>query len=243
MLRVPLTSLTSGRRRLDGATSRYVARVHRLAVGDALVGFDPVAATEADASVVSVERGGVEVEIGPLREASLRPSRRVVLAQGVGKGDKLDAVVRDATELAATHVAPFWSERTVARRASPSALERWRRVALEAARQSGRGDVPRIDAARPLDEVVGEIIRPLVHGGGVAVALAPQATLRLGGVLERLPIEAPVAVLVGPEGGLSEPELARLSAAGLLVCRLGDLVLRTETVAAAALGALLARGA
>jgi 16S rRNA (uracil1498-N3)-methyltransferase len=112
--------------------------------------------------------------------------------------------------------------------------ERWRAVALDAARQSGRGDVPEIEGPRPLADVVG------AFGSSPATKLCldPSATEPFARALPSP--QKPVVLLVGPEGGLSDDELAVADRAGFSRVRLGPFVLRTELAGPAALGALLA---
>jgi 16S rRNA (uracil1498-N3)-methyltransferase len=161
----------------------------------------------------------------------------VVLIQGIGKGDKLDAIVRDATELGATGIVPAIGERSVAR---PDAARgaRWRRIAVEAARQCGRGDAPAI--AMPVSFT--DAVRAAGAVEALRLCLDPAAHQSLGSALAALAAQA-VTFAVGPEGGLTAAELAAAEAFGFTRVTLGPLVLRTETVCAAVLGALLARGA
>jgi 16S rRNA (uracil1498-N3)-methyltransferase len=232
-LRVPLDGIASGVSALPPEAASYVVRVHRLREGDRFVVFDPEHAIEADATVASIGRRAVEVRIDAVRPASVRPSRRVTWIQAVGKGDKMDAVVRDATELGATRILPVLSARSVARPAEERS-RRWRRIAVEAARQCGRGDAPRVEA--PM-----ELAAALAEGRGArGLCLDPRAEARLGGRLRALAPDAEAAFVVGPEGGLAPEELDACAAVGFERVRLGGLTLRTETVCAAVLGALLA---
>lgn len=244
-LRVPIEALEYGERGLSENTAAYVARVHRLGVGEVLTAFDPERAIEADARIVSVGAGGrsVTVRIDAVRPAEVRARRPVTLVQALGKGDKMDAIVRDATELGATRIVPVIAERSVVRPEDVRArAARWRRIAVEAARQCGRGDVPAIDAPASLLEVVAASVAGLGGAGGLGACLVPGAPGELGGALQALDPEAPVTIVVGPEGGLSPAEIAACEAAGLACFGLGPFVLRTETVCAAVLGALLVLG-
>lgn len=219
-----------------GEAARYLVKVRRLEVGDVLVAFDPERAIELDARVIAVGRDTATLALGAPRPPAVVPRRAVTLIQSVGKGDKLDAVVRDATELGATRLAPAIAERSVARRDGPAAHDRLRRIAVEAARQCGRGDVPRVDPARELAEVVTSV------DAAIRIALVPDAACGLGAILRDAPAGASFAFAVGPEGGFSASDRAALAAAGFAEVGLGPIVLRTETVCAAVLGAILVAG-
>jgi 16S rRNA (uracil1498-N3)-methyltransferase len=131
------------------------------------------------------------------------------------------------------------TERSVARLADERGalrVERWTRIAIEAARQSGRGDIPLLRGPEPLGDALARVTAPL------RITLAPGgeplfARLRAWGA------EEGVALLVGPEGGLDERELELAARAGFAPASLGATVLRTELAGVAALGALVALAA
>jgi len=245
-LRVPLGGLRPGNRPLPTDTARYVTRVHRLHVGQRFVVFDPETALETDAEIVSSTRSEVQVLLGEPRAARHRAMRQVMVVQAVGKADKTDTVIRDATELGATHFVLVASERSVARRSGRTALERHQRIAVEAARQCGRGDVPHVESTAELPDACERTIAPFLarpDARGFALhppsepATPPARPLRE--LLPELLPSCPVCIAVGPEGGFSPGDLEHLVHAGLTIATLGPLVLRTETVCAAVLGALL----
>ncbi len=231
-LRVPASGLARGPLALSREAGRYVTQVRRLGAGARFVVFDPEARLEADAVL---ERTGAEVvvQLDEPRPAKLVPRREAVIVQCVSKADKLDQVVRDATELGATAIWPALSERSVAKRTTESAHLRLCRIAVEAARQCGRGDVPRVGSPRPLREVLAEA--PV----GVRLVLDPMAATPLAHALRR-PGATAFTFLVGPEGGLSRAEIEEAGRLGFEPVRFGPFTLRTETVAAAVLGALTA---
>ncbi len=240
-LRAPIDALEVGERALAKETALYVTRVHRLAEGDAFTAFDPERALEGDARIVAIGARSVVVRIEAVRPAEVTAPRAVTLVQALGKGDKLDAIVRDATELGATRIAPVIAERSVVRPADVAGrAQRWRRIAVEAARQCGRGDVPQIDAPIPLIEAVRALAPtslPAARPWGAC--LAPGGSASLGALLRELAPGEGFTIVVGPEGGLSPEEIAACGECGLAVAGMGPLVLRTETVCAAVLGALL----
>lgn len=241
-LRVPLGAILAGVRELPREAATYVTRVHRLGQGAAFVVFDPDTALEADATILEVTRHAVTVQLGETRAARCTPLRPVTLLQGVCKGEKFDAIVRDATELGVTRIVPMQCERSVTRPDSARAA-RWRRIAVEAARQCGRGDAPTIAAPTILADAV-----RAAGQDAVAVCLDPAATTSLGAAFAKLgPATGligsrTVVVAIGPEGGFTEAELTAAGAAGFARVTLGPLVLRTETACGAVLGAVLALG-
>jgi 16S rRNA (uracil1498-N3)-methyltransferase len=234
-LRVPFALTAAGLFPLPAEAALYVTRVHRLEVGDAFLAFDPERAVEADATLVEVTKRGAVAQIAVIRAASVRPARRVTLIQGSCKGDKMDGIVRDATELGVTRIIPAITARSVARPDAARA-DRWRRIAVEAARQCGRGDAPILDAPLALAAALASH-----HDDTAAVCLCldPTATTPLGACLQLVSAATSVTILVGPEGGLDDDELDAAARAGFTRARFGGLVLRTETVCAAVLGALL----
>jgi 16S rRNA (uracil1498-N3)-methyltransferase len=236
-LRVALRPLRAGEAELDAQTSRYVSRVHRLREGDSLVVFDPEAETEADAGIVHVargERGGVRIRVGPLRPAEHARRSGITLLAGLGKGDKPEQVLRDATALGADRIVLVETERTIVRDVGDGRRRRFEAVVVDAARQSGRGSVPVV--VGPV--AFGEALR-LVPEEAVRVCLVPGAARTLADVA-RASLGRPLALLVGPEGGLAEAEVEAAAEAGFLRASLFGFVLRTETAAVAALAAALA---
>jgi len=234
-LRVPISLPGPGICTLTPEASSYVVRVHRLGAGGRFIAFDPERALEADAELIEVNRTSATARVEALRPAALRPERQVTVIQCVSKADKLDAIVRDATELGATRIIPAIAERSVTRPDAARA-ERWRRIAIEAARQCGRGDAPAIDVPVKL---AASLPKLSPREGEAAFCLDPSAPSMLGPALAKLSTTAPVMFVIGPEGGLESTELVAAERAGFAHVSLGPLTLRTETVCAAVLGALL----
>ena len=216
----------AGTLRLEGARAHYLFSVLRLSPGAQVELFDG-AGGRFPATVGSVS----ELLVGPKLPAAAAGAD-IVLAQALAKGDKLDLVVQKATELGATRIIPLATERSVvkllAERAT-SRAERWRRIAQEAARQCGRADVPAIDEPRSWEELFAELAKEPDRRG---LLLHPEAELRLSAAARGAP---KLLLAVGPEGGFSPAERESCARADLLECSLGPRVLRTETVALAAL--------
>jgi 16S rRNA (uracil1498-N3)-methyltransferase len=238
LLRVPLELRQPGRIELDEASSRYVCRVHRLGKGDSFLAFDPERAVEAQAAIVEVGKRSVVCEVEGLQPARVVAKRPLWLLQGIGKGDKLDAVVRDATELGATNIVPICSARSIVKIFDDSSrLSRWKRIAVEASRQCGRGDCLCVHRAMGLEEAFA-----LLPSDSLKLCLWECATESVRAHLVSLAPERAVCVLIGPEGGFSEEEAALAKGAGFELVSFGSFILRTETAATAVLGAVLSVG-
>jgi 16S rRNA (uracil1498-N3)-methyltransferase len=230
-LRVPHSPLCAGELTLLAEESHYVSRVRRMSAGDELVLFDSDAKTEADAVILIADKKRTRVNVGALRAASVVGSLPVTLIQALGKGDKPERVLRDATALGIARVVIVETERSVPR--GPKRRARWQKVLSDAARQSGRGDVPELSLPEDLDAALNE-------AAGSRFVLAPSAETSLMTALRDWRGRQPLTLLIGPEGGLSEDEISRALTRGFLRVRFGSLVLRTETACTALLGALLA---
>ena len=229
--------LAAGRRiTLPETAGHHVARVLRLAAGDALTVFDGRGG-EYRATLVRVSRAAVEVDVGAHDPVDRESALAVELGQGICKGDRMDLVVQKATELGARIICPVVCERTVVKLDAARAERRmthWRAIAVHAAQQSGRTRVPEVAG-------VEDVGAWLARGGtGPAFVFSPRAGASLSDLAPPAAGE-PVRLLVGPEGGLSPREVERAGAAGFTGLRLGPRVLRTETAALAALAALQAR--
>jgi 16S rRNA (uracil1498-N3)-methyltransferase len=234
-LRVYLGPLAPGLLALSREAARDLLSVHRLRVGDSLVAFDPEACREADGVLIRGDQGRVACELGPVRPARVLASG-ITLLQSLGKGRKSEEVVRAATALGAASISFVVAERSVAR-PERSRAERWRAVAIEAARQSGRGDVPSIGGPVPLTTELSAWAAREAR----KLVLEPGATRSLLAATEDLSPGQVCVLLVGPEGGLSDEEKEQARSAGFFPVCLGPHTLRTELAPVAALGCLSAR--
>ncbi|MBQ8080452.1 MAG: 16S rRNA (uracil(1498)-N(3))-methyltransferase [Clostridia bacterium] len=169
---------------------------------------------------------------------SPEPRTRVTLYQGLPKGDKMDFIAQKVTEAGVHAVVPVAMERCVARYTEKDGArkaERWQRIALEAAKQSGRTHIPRIET--PIS--AGQLPDRLARHPLILVPWEEERTLPLKDALSAHPDARDVAVVIGPEGGMSAEELAPLRAIGAVPVTLGPRIFRTETAGLAALIMLL----
>lgn len=165
------------------------------------------------------------------------PKPTVTVVQALPKGDRGELAVELLTEIGASRIVPWAASRSVAvwrgERAAKS-LARWRSTAREAAKQARRAWFPEVAEPATTDEVTA-----LLSAADLGVVLHETATTSLAAV--DVPGSGSLVVVVGPEGGLTDEEVAGFAAAGAHVVRLGDEVLRTSTAGVGAVAALLSR--
>ncbi|MCS6911663.1 MAG: 16S rRNA (uracil(1498)-N(3))-methyltransferase [Myxococcales bacterium] len=213
-----------------GAEGRHrLLRVLRLSAGDRVLLLDGSARAEA----VLLADGALRIE---RREPAAALPGRVMLLLALLKGDKMDWVVQKAVELGVGRLLPVACARSV-RRLEPARARmqqrRWQRIAMAAAEQCRRDDVPAIELPCDLETAMAEAqqapLRLLVWEGAAGPPLRAS-----------LPPAPParIALLVGPEGGLAPEEVAAARQAGFILCGLGPRILRAETAALAALAVL-----
>lgn len=220
---VPAGSLAGETALIGGETLHHLRTVLRLAPGAEVllcdgegtlcrVRLDTLGREQGTATVL--ERWREEERCCPLR-----------LLQGLPKGDKFELVLQKGTELGIGIFQPVLCARSVARPDGRRG-ERWQRIADEAARQSRRPCLPRVEAPQALADALARVSEPL------RLVLWEEGTRPLRAVL---PEQAPagVALLVGPEGGLTAAEVAAAEAAGFMAVHLGPRILRTETASLA----------
>jgi 16S rRNA (uracil1498-N3)-methyltransferase len=215
---------------LTGAEAKHAAVVRRLRVGEAVtVGDGAGVWLTGVAEEVSPSR--VEVRVSARSEESA-PHPRIVLAQALAKGDRDELAVQAACELGVDEIVPWQASRSVSRWEGPKAVkgrERWSTIVREAAKQAHRAWVPEVSPpATTADLAVRAASQRLL-------LLDPGASTRLSG-LE--PDGRDIVLVVGPEGGISDEELTKLSDAGAERVLLGETVLRTSTAGPAAIAVL-----
>ena len=221
--------------------AQHAARVLRLGVGAAIRVFNGCGG-EFDATIETLTKQGVTVRVGEPRTAAPEPRVSVTLVQAVLKGDKMDDVVRDAVMLGASAIYPVVTARTEISLAAverSSRRERWQRVAVSSAKQCGRAIVPTIAAPRGFDAVP-EAITSLSIPSPALMLVEPSAAdtaVPLGETESTPPREA--SLIIGPEGGWDEHELA-LAAQTCRLVSIGSRTIRADAMALVALSAVFA---
>lgn len=225
---------------VDGDEGFHAANVRRIRVGERIDVGDG-AGTVAHCVVDDVTKGRLSARIETLRTID-PPKPTVTVVQALPKSDRAELAVELATEAGADAFLAWQAERCVARWDAAKAgkgLRRWGAVARSAARQSRRPYVPAVESVVSSAQLVA-MVATEVAGGAVVLALHESATEPITGpaLTGRLAAADRVFLLVGPEGGISDGEIASLTGAGATAVVLGPSVLRTSTAAAVALGAL-----
>lgn len=220
---------------LDGAEGRHAATAVRIRPGERFYVVDG-AGRRALVEAEDVDRATVRGRVVDLTDEP-DPEPRFVLVQALAKGDRDEQAIEAATELGVDEVVPWQAERSVVvwrgERAQKS-LGKWRAVVTRATKQSRRARMPLTADPVDLTSLVGR-----VGQAALAIVLHEDATEPLAGV--ELPATGDVLVVVGPEGGITDRELAALSQAGARVVRLGSTILRASSAGPAALAVLSAR--
>ena len=221
---------------LSGPEGRHAATVRRVRVGEA-VDLADGRGMRAHCRVTSLGLDVVHLRVVS-REVEPEPAPRLVLVQAIAKGDRGELAVELATEVGIDEIIPWSAERCVVKWEGvrgERALSRWRSTAREAGKQSRRARHPQIatwlDTPALLDRVAGTTCLLLHEGADEPLA----STV--------LPSSGEVLLVVGPEGGITDRELAALQGAGGRAVRLGTSVVRTSTAGAVAAAVVSARTA
>ncbi len=220
--------VTGNRAALTGEHADHLIRVLRASVGQE---FDVAAnGVVRRARIVSIEDSRVEFELGD--EVPLAPAPKLILLLAVFKFDRMEWGIEKCTELGVARIVPVIARRTDAHLASAAAkrMERWRRIALQAAEQSRRPTPPEIAAPVKLSDAV-------TLTGSLRIVLSEsEHQLQLRDAIESQPTDTEeyTILAVGPEGGWTADELQEFQQAGWISASLGNTILRAETAAIAA---------
>lgn len=228
---------TGDRLTLAGPEGHHAATVQRLRVGEELLLADGRGGTAA-AVVDAVGKGTLELRVTSRGYVDASVPRLVVV-QGIAKGDRGELAVQAMTEVGVDEIVPWSASRSVVQWRGDRgvrAREKWAATAREAAKQARRAWLP-VVAGTP-DESTTTVARRIA-GAAAAFVLHEEAQERL--TTAELPETGEIVLVVGPEGGIADPELAAFREAGARPVRLGPSVLRTSTAGVAALSVLSTR--
>ena len=219
---------------VDGENGKHIARSLRMHPGEEIVLCDGNG-SDFSGVIDHIEGNSVSCRILSTQKNPAEPSLHVTLLQCLTKGDKMELVIQKAVELGVSEIIPVLSTRCISR-PDPSSmekkLERWQKIALEAAKQSGRGMIPKLhsllDFSKALETAAQyEPYLFFYEGGGESLhtSISPSCTR--------------TAIMIGPEGGFESCEADAASNAGAKIVTLGPRILRTETAPLAALACVM----
>ncbi|WP_028544915.1 16S rRNA (uracil(1498)-N(3))-methyltransferase [Paenibacillus taiwanensis] len=229
---------------ISGQDAHHVTHVMRTKEGDLFIVSDGEA-REALVEYTSVEAGTVKARIVEMRELDREPHYDIVIAQSLPKGDKMELIIQKCTEIGAASFVPFVSERTVVQydaKKEAKRIERWSKIAKEAAEQSHRNRVPSIAPCMSWKQL-------LQHVSSYELVLfcyEDERGTQLRDIVHPFVMErrehkgnAKVMIVVGPEGGFAPREVEEITSAGAHCVGLGRRILRAETAGMLALACLL----
>jgi len=216
----PLT--TGGHCELDENAAQHVGRVLRMQPGQALLLFNGDG-MDYSATITESGKKRVEVAVQDATQNLTESNLEIVLGQTLSKGDRMDYAVQKAVEMGVTRIVPLSTERCDVKLKGDredKRLRHWRQIAISAAEQCGRARVPEIHPVMALPDWFG-------HTGDcdLRLVLHHRTEQSLGSLAQ----PSRVALMIGPEGGLSQDEIIAAEASGFMPVALGPRVLRTET--------------
>lgn len=228
------TNVLGGMAIMKGRDAEHV-HVLRMRPGEDMIICDG-AGTDYKCRLVKADKEQVEAEVIEIVKCPAEPSVKVSVLCGLPKGDKTDYIIQKCVEAGAYEIKFFSSDRCVAKPDKPEKkLERWQRIAEEAAKQSGRGIIPQIgwvgDFAGALDAAIKTDMPLFMYEKGERETLNDA----LGTIADI----STAAIVTGPEGGFAEFEAKLAKIAGLHVCSMGERILRCETAPVVALTAVM----
>ena len=227
-------NITAATATITGDDAHHISRVLRMKAGDALSLCDG-AGNEFDALIISVSPEAVVCALGQQHASEAESPVKVTLFQCLPKTGKMELIVQKCTELGVFAIVPVHSARCVVvpGKDYDKKRERYNRVALEAAKQSRRGMIPSVLPLIELKKIDVQSFDLFL------VAYEDETAVSLKQALRAANAPASIALLIGPEGGLEEGEVAQLVKAGAKSVSLGRRILRTETAGMAMLAQTL----
>ncbi|MFD0870556.1 16S rRNA (uracil(1498)-N(3))-methyltransferase [Paenibacillus residui] len=241
---IPPERFTADSVEITGDDARHLIRVMRAGIGDQIICCDGIS-REWIAEISALEEQRVQAVLVRELGSDSEPSVRVTIAQSLPKGDKMEIVIQKGTEIGAAGFLPFVSERTIVQydgKKEAKRLERWAKIAKEAAEQAHRTRIPELS----LPVTWKQVLKRAREADLALFCYEKEETRQLRPLLrDRLAQardhgqELHVVILIGPEGGFTEREASEAEAAGCIPVSLGKRILRTETAAMVALACIL----
>lgn len=218
---------------LDGESARHIAKSLRMRVGDVICVTDG-GGDDYGCQIEEITKDEVVLKVCYKQACESEPSCRVTIYQGVPKSSKMEDIIQKCVELGVCKIVPTLTKRCVSRPDDKTAgkkNQRYQKIALEAAQQSGRGIVPKIENMKTLIQAIAE------DESDVKIVFYEGGGEKLANIVK--PDTESVSVFIGPEGGFEQEEVEQIEASGGVRATLGKRILRTQTAPVAALTAIM----
>lgn len=216
---------------ITGDDAHHMSRVMRMAIGDQVIVCNEDKSCYY-ATIKQIKDQEIEVTLDSMIEAQTELPIEVTIAQGLPKGDKFEWVIQKATECGASEFIPLEMERSVVKLDAKKAgkkIERWNKIAKEAAEQSHRQMVPTVTSVQTLKQLLAQASQYDICLFAYEETAKQGELAQLKQTLSTIENHKKLLVIVGPEGGISEKEEVLLLESGFKPCALGPRILRTET--------------
>jgi 16S rRNA (uracil1498-N3)-methyltransferase len=223
---VPQPKVQDGMLRVEGDEAKHIRKVLRLKPGDEIVVFNG-AGKEYEGPIIEEGSSSVVIRVRSIASSQSDSPLEIALAQSLLKGEKMDYLIQKATELGVKQIIPFFSSRTIPLLEESRRLKRyhrWKKIALEASKQCGRGLIPQIEPLQSFFEMIQEAGQDRLR-----FILWEKEGMRLKEVLKKRIEKSKIFFVVGPEGGFTQEEVDRARREGFIPVHLGRRTLRSET--------------
>lgn len=229
-------NVTENAAKIIGEDVKHIGTVLRAKIGDYITvcdgnGFD------YECEITDISKSEIELKIANKTKCKTEPSVFVTLYQALPKGEKCDYIIQKGIELGVSKIIFFVSKRSVSKpdeKSLKSKLQRWQAISLSAAKQSGRGIIPKIeilaDTKKAMNEMEKDEIKILFYEGS--------GTTPFKGLLNNTDMKS-FSFMIGPEGGFDDSEILLAKEKGIPLGGLGKRILRTETASGCVLSALM----
>ncbi|MCI8335723.1 MAG: 16S rRNA (uracil(1498)-N(3))-methyltransferase [Peptococcaceae bacterium] len=215
---------------VTGQDAKHVTAVLRCVVGDSLEVICEGLVYETE--IVAIEKGALSAKIVAIPDIQVEQPIEIYLLQGLPKGDKLEWIIQKSVELGVYQILPIAMERSVSLLTAEKGKkkrDRWQAIAMEAGKQCRRNRIPEVVVPQKLEQA----LQSLPAGCKILTPWEEEAAKGIGAFLQGKP--SAVAIIIGPEGGISEKEIDLIRSYGGETVTMGPRILRTETAAIAAL--------
>ena len=233
---MPEQNISGANIRITGPDALHITKSLRMAKGEKVTVCD-MKSTEYECIVADFENGDVVLDIASKSQGKTEPPYKVALYQALPKSDKMETIIQKSVEAGVYEIIPFISERCISRpddKGKRSKVERWNKISESAAKQSGRGIIPKVCDILSAKEAFEK-----ASGADISILLYEcESTVSLKDIIKDARKDCSISIIIGAEGGFGENEVEAAGALGIKSAGLGPRILRCETAPVVVLGAI-----